>query len=285
MISNIHKQLALIAALSFGMAACSSSSDNPTSEEPDTQKGTINSPVTGPLIYNTGSIVTGINMENFVDSGLSSSFVIETDEDNMTINKTNGLDVVQLPGLFYDENGQVTKIDTSPTSTPLSVSYNDDGSLASIYNDRGDSTSTSYFQYESGRLISRTLQNNPNGGLQSTSTTANYHYDQNGLLIGATQHSPSPSVEHQYVLNSEGRIIEILENTDGLGNFESRSVLSYDAAGNMTQMDVFSTDGMLNSRATVTYMDSPGSVPNMVGFLSAADIRLIPSFNVSNLFR
>ena len=280
-------KLVLAGTLATALVACGGSSDSdsgagtqgtepPEDESTDEGGSQTPSPPTTDVPYQTGYVLSSTRGERVATGFVSSSIDFETDEQANEI--SDGITANVYPDFAYDDRGRATTIDYE-FGTPVTLTYNDDDTLARIEKGRADGgVAFSEYEYDDGNLIAR-RSGTTEGGETTITGRIEYEYSADNILVSAEDFSgdnPNPFSTYQYVTDADGRITELTEN-DSVGNQRFRLVFTYDEFSNVTQVERFDSDGGLQIISTYTYTPSSEPVVNVISLFSALTGTYVPS--------
>jgi len=242
-------------------------------------------PLSGPGMYQTGYTVVQGTQDN-VASGNTDVPNFTYTTDTATNITGNGMVSFGTPDVVYDESGRAIEIHRF--SSIYTVSYNNDDSIASIARTDviGDLRKV-VFNYEAGRLVSKSSTKEDTDGTVSDIGSINYAYAANGHLISANStcefEALNESIDETYKFETDasGRVIRS-------GRYEENRlvddyVFTYDANGNIVESNLYggpADDNALFVKITYTYTASVEPTVNLIGFMAATNDGFIPEFNL-----
>jgi len=235
--------------------------------------------------YNTGFVAaTGQQVNVGLGGGFSpprQTYTVNT-ADNIV---TDGLTANNVPDVYYDELGRATEVRDGPSSTPYVVTYNANGTIASVSRTRTSSnsgvvtTDETVFSYDGDRLTGRNTTRTRDGESFPYGDVS-YTYNASGALAAATVNRASLGFliveEYTFQTDSLGRVTEVSELDDEDGSVETRHVLTYDADNNVIRHDIFAFNGQQILYRDYTYTASPEPAANLPGALMSLNPVFLP---------
>lgn len=273
---------ALIGALTATLVACggsSSTSDTTDSsgDQSNDEGGSdqdVSTPETNNAPYQTGFVLSEIQVE-LVLTGFTNTVRFETDTQNNTI--TDNVIASTYSDVNYDDQGRATSVDNQ-FGNPVTLSYNDDGTVARTELVLDSSVRFVEFEYEAGNLVVRRSGRTEND-VTTVSRRYEYEYSTDNALTGANEFlgdNDTPSTIYEFATDANGNVTEVSEFSSA-GALSSRSVYTYDGNSNLVRQEQFDDDGVLISIINNVYVVSPELAPNYISLFSALTANREPS--------
>jgi len=230
--------------------------------------------LTGPLLYQTGNTVVG-GTEDVVGFGFATPpFFINTDPSSNTISDDFG--GAFTPDVVYDELGrgvQIIILVDGAVAPIIDVAYNDDNTIASTSQTTpdGDVRIQTDFIYESGRLIGKEITD------VNSTRSITYNYTDEGMLASGSDEITS----FEFTVDELGRVTGVIATDIFEGNLVREATITYDASGNITELEDFQDFTGLETQTNSTYNYTASAEPtvNLVGFFAAINDLFIPNFS------